>query len=141
MATAHNAFIGALAMSDLMLCTVTLPINLWKMFNERWIFGEQSQILCGFTMAAQKFPIFLSSMSIVVIGWDRYRGVITPERLVVNSVLGSSSITTILAAAPRKKSSKKWETSLFSCLQKFSTNLSPKSSFLLVFLGYFGPIP
>ena len=97
MATAHNAFIGALAMSDLMLCTVTLPINLWKMFNERWIFGEQSQILCGFTMAAQKFPIFLSSMSIVVIGWDRYRGVITPERLVVNLVLGSLSITSILA--------------------------------------------
>ena len=57
MRTAHNAFIGALAMSDLMLCTVTLPINLWEMFNEKWIFGEQSQILCGFTMAAQKFPI------------------------------------------------------------------------------------
>ena len=97
MRTAHNAFIGALAMSDLMLCTVTLPINLWEIFNEKWIFGEQSQILCGFTMAAQKFPIFLSSMSIVVIGWDRYRGVITPERLVINSVLGSLSITTIVA--------------------------------------------
>ena len=80
--TVSNAFIGALALSDLMLCTVTLPINLWEMVYEKWPFGEQTQALCGLTMAAQKFPIFFSSMSIVAIGWDRYRGVITPERLV-----------------------------------------------------------
>ena len=80
--TVSNAFIGALALSDLMFCTVTLPINLWEMVYEKWPFGEQTQALCGLTMAAQKFPIFFSSMSMVAIGWDRYRSVITPYRLV-----------------------------------------------------------
>ena len=65
--TVSNAFIGALALSDLMFCTVTLPINLWEMVYEKWPFGEQTQALCGLTMAAQKFPIFFSSMSMVAI--------------------------------------------------------------------------
>ena len=81
MRTAHNAFIGTVALSDLMLCTLTLPINLRAMVSENWPFGEQSsEILCSLCMAAQKFPIFLSSMAIILIGWDRYRCVITPGR-------------------------------------------------------------
>ena len=82
MRTAHNAFIGTVALSDLMLCTVTLPINLRAMVSENWPFGDDqsSEILCGLSMAAQKFPIFLSSMAIILIGWDRYRCVITPGR-------------------------------------------------------------
>jgi hypothetical protein len=81
MRTAHNAFIGTVALSDLMLCTVTLPINLRAMVSENWPFGDQnSEILCSLSMAAQKFPIFLSSMAIILIGWDRYRCVITPGR-------------------------------------------------------------
>ena len=81
MRTAHNAFIGTVALSDLMLCTVTLPINLRSMVSENWPFGDQSsEILCSLSMAAQKFPIFLSSMAIILIGWDRYRCVITPGR-------------------------------------------------------------
>ena len=82
MRTAHNAFIGTVALSDLMLCTVTLPINLRSMVSENWPFGDgqSSEILCSLSMAAQKFPIFLSSMAIILIGWDRYRCVITPGR-------------------------------------------------------------
>ena len=81
MRTAHNAFIGTVALSDLMLCTLTLPINLRSMVSENWPFGDQnSEILCSLSLAAQKFPIFLSSMAIILIGWDRYRCVITPGR-------------------------------------------------------------
>ena len=80
MRTAHNSFIGTLAMSDFLLCLVTLPVNLWEMLFEKWPFGEDAHILCSLMMAAQKFPIFLSSMAIVAIGYDRYRCVITPEK-------------------------------------------------------------
>ena len=82
MRTAHNAFIGTVALSDLMLCTVTLPINLRSMVSESWPLDDDqtSEILCSLSMAAQKFPIFLSSMAIILIGWDRYRCVITPGR-------------------------------------------------------------
>jgi len=80
MRTAHNAFIGTLAMSDFLLCSITLPVNLREMTLEKWPFGKHAQTLCSMMMAAQKFPIFLSSMAIIAIGWDRYRCVITPER-------------------------------------------------------------
>ena len=82
MRTAHNAFIGTVALSDLMFCTLTLPINLRSMVSENWPFDEDQslEILWSLSMAAQKFPIFLSSMAIILIGWDRYRCVITPGR-------------------------------------------------------------
>lgn len=80
MRTGHNSFIGTLAMSDFLLCMVTLPVNLWEMLFEKWPFGRDTETLCSLMMAAQKFPIFLSSMAIIAIGWDRYRCVITPER-------------------------------------------------------------
>lgn len=80
MRTGHNSFIGTLAMSDFLLCMITLPVNLWEMLFEKWPFGKHTETLCSLMMAAQKFPIFLSSMAIIAIGWDRYRCVITPER-------------------------------------------------------------
>lgn len=80
MRTAHNSFIATLAVSDFLLCIVTLPVNLWEMLFEKWPFGKHTDYLCSTMMAAQKFPIFLSSLAIVAIGWDRYRCVITPDR-------------------------------------------------------------
>ena len=80
MRTAHNSLIGTLATSDFLLCLITLPVNLWEMIIQRWPFGANTETLCSFMMAAQKFPIFLSSLAIIGIGWDRYRCVITPER-------------------------------------------------------------
>ena len=63
------------------LLKLIFPINLRSMVSENWPFGDQSsEILCSLSMAAQKFPIFLSSMAIILIGWDRYRCVITPGR-------------------------------------------------------------
>ena len=80
MRNSHNAFIGTLATADLMNCLVTLPVNLWEMFYQKWAFGQQTETLCSLIMAAQKFPMFLSSMAIVAIAWDRYRCVFKPER-------------------------------------------------------------
>ena len=80
MRNTHNAFIGTLAMADLLHCLVTLPINFLEIFYQKWVFGQQTKTLCSLIMAAEKFPMFLSSMAIVAIAWVRYRCVFKPER-------------------------------------------------------------
>ena len=80
MRTAHNSFIGILAFSDFILCIIYLPFNLWEMLLQQWPFGPDTEHLCSFVMAVQKMPVFLSSLAIMAIGWDRYRCVFNPDR-------------------------------------------------------------
>ena len=80
MRTAHNSFIGILAFSDFILCIIYLPFNLWEMLLQQWPFGPDTEHLCSFVMAIQKMPVFLSSLAIMAIGWDRYRCVFNPDR-------------------------------------------------------------
>ena len=83
MRTVHNSFIGTLAFSDFFLCIVSLPVNLWEMLFQQWPFGPETATLCSLVLTAQQMPIFLSSLAIMAIGWDRYRCVITPERYLI----------------------------------------------------------
>ncbi len=80
MRTPHNIFIGTLAASDLFLCLLSMPVTLWEILFEKWPFGPTTGILCRIVVATQKVPIFMSSMSIAAIGWDRYWAVVQSER-------------------------------------------------------------
>ena len=55
-----------------------MPITLWQLLrhNAEWPFGPNTQWLCGFVVSAQSVPLFMSSMAIVTIAWDRYRCVL-----------------------------------------------------------------
>ena len=74
--TTHNLLIATLALSDLLLCGITLPTNIWELLNRQWPFGANSKTLCQLFKAAEKFPLFLSATAIIAIAWDRYRGIV-----------------------------------------------------------------
>ena len=81
MRNSHNFFIVSLALSDLFLCTVTLPITFWEIYCENfsWPFGE-TLILCRLVLSVKVVPLFMSSMSIATIAYDRYRSVVLNDR-------------------------------------------------------------
>ena len=76
----HNLFIGTLALSDLMMCCLTLPVSLWELLNYEWPFGTDSNFFCGCIMAAKKLPLMLSATALCGIAWDRYQNLTYPER-------------------------------------------------------------
>eukprot|EP00095_Tigriopus_kingsejongensis_P003900 maker-scaffold296_size217904-snap-gene-1.18 protein:Tk03900 transcript:maker-scaffold296_size217904-snap-gene-1.18-mRNA-1 annotation:"NPYLR8" len=78
--TARNYFIVILALSDLLLCVMTMPLTLWDVLSRKWPFGEDLEWLCQLAHSCQGIPVFMSSMAIVAIAADRYRCIMQPER-------------------------------------------------------------
>ncbi|MCL4148612.1 UNVERIFIED_CONTAM: hypothetical protein GTU68_048937 [Idotea baltica] len=70
--TARNIFIVNLAVSDLLLCCVTIPLTLVEIFTIRWPLGDVP-FTCKIWGMLQGMPIFVSSISIVAIALDRNR--------------------------------------------------------------------
>jgi hypothetical protein len=77
MRTVTNVFIGNLAVSDLWLCAVSLPVQLHYQLTERWAFGP---VLCRIVFAAFAVPMYSSILSILWIAVDRYRLIVCPLR-------------------------------------------------------------
>ena len=80
MRTPHNFFIAALALSDLFLCSFSMPVTMWDLLFANWPFGPNTKFLCRIVVCGQAVPLFMSSMAIVAIAWDRYRCVIQNYR-------------------------------------------------------------
>ena len=76
----HNLFIGTLAFSDMMMCSITLPVTLWELLYYEWPFGTDSNFICGFFLAAKKMPLILSATALCGIAWDRYLNLTYPGR-------------------------------------------------------------
>jgi len=70
MRTARNVFIGNLAVSDLCLCCVTMPLTLVEVVYQRWQWGD-SHLLCHLHSPIQGVFIIISSLSISAIAIDR----------------------------------------------------------------------
>jgi len=70
MRTARNVFIANLAVSDLCLCVVTMPLTLIEVVYQRWHWGE-SYVLCHLHSPIQGVFILISSLSISAIAIDR----------------------------------------------------------------------
>lgn len=68
----RNLFILNLAISDLILCVVTQPLNLYRMlsFRQGWQLGLP---MCKLTSMVQGTNVYVSSMSITAIALDRFR--------------------------------------------------------------------
>ena len=75
--TPTNIFIMGLAISDILLCSFNLPFQLHYQLTERWAFGGA---LCRVIMPTYGVPIFVSSMSILMIAIDRYMLIVHPFR-------------------------------------------------------------
>lgn len=75
--TVTNVFIGNLAVSDLWLCILSLPVQLHYQMTEKWIFGPA---LCRIVFPAFAVPLYSSILSILWIAVDRYRLIVCPLR-------------------------------------------------------------
>lgn len=72
-----NIFIIGLSMSDILLCLFNLPVQLHYQLTNQWAFGET---LCRVFMPTYAVPVFVSSMSILMIAIDRYMRIVHPLR-------------------------------------------------------------
>lgn len=77
MRTLRNTFITNLAVSDLLLCLVTMPLTLVEIITKYWPLGD-SVISCKLAGGLQAVSIFVSTMSITAISLDRYQLIIYP---------------------------------------------------------------
>ncbi|XP_069958264.1 neuropeptide F receptor [Cherax quadricarinatus] len=79
MRTARNVFIINLAISDLLLCLVTMPLTLVELFSQYWPLGDHP-FLCKLVGPLQATSIFVSTISITAIALDRYQVIVYPTK-------------------------------------------------------------
>ncbi|KFB38718.1 AGAP004123-PA-like protein [Anopheles sinensis] len=79
MRTARNMFIVNLAVSDLLLCLVTMPLTLVEILTKYWPLGRLP-FLCKSIGTLQATSIFVSTISITAIALDRYQVIVYPTR-------------------------------------------------------------
>ena len=72
-----NIFIANLALSDIGLCLLSLPVQLYYQLTDHWIFGET---LCKIIFAAFAVPMYVSTFTIFLIALDRYGLILYPLR-------------------------------------------------------------
>ncbi|KAJ9598827.1 hypothetical protein L9F63_026638, partial [Diploptera punctata] len=104
MRTARNMFIVNLAVSDLLLCLITMPLTLMEILTKYWPLGRYP-FMCKMLGTLQATSIFVSTISITAIALDRYHVIVYPTReslqkLGAVAILGCIWITAIILASP-----------------------------------------
>ncbi|XP_037811236.1 neuropeptide F receptor-like isoform X1 [Lucilia sericata] len=104
MRTARNLFILNLAISDLLLCLVTMPLTLMEILSKYWPFGSCA-VLCKMIAMLQALSIFVSTISITAIAFDRYQVIVYPTRDSLQivgavSILAGIWLLALLLASP-----------------------------------------
>ena len=79
MRTLRNTFIINLAVSDLLLCLLTMPLTLMEILTKHWPLGN-SVISCKIAGGLPAVSIFVSTISITVISLDRYQLIVYPTQ-------------------------------------------------------------
>lgn len=97
-----NIFIANLALSDIGLCTFSLPVQLYYQLTNKWIFGE---IMCKIIFAAFAVPMYVSTLTILLIACDRYWLIVYPlkQRMRLRSALMlilAANILSIILSVP-----------------------------------------
>lgn len=75
MQTVTNLFITNLALSDILLCLLAVPITPLYTFLQRWVFGT---LLCHLMSYAQGCSVYISSLTLTSIAIDRFFVIIYP---------------------------------------------------------------
>ncbi|KAK9731276.1 7 transmembrane receptor (rhodopsin family) [Popillia japonica] len=94
MRTPRNMFILNLAVSDFLLCTVTMPLTLMEILTKYWPLGNYL-ILCKMKNALQATSIFVTTITIAAIALDRYRVIVYPTRESLNLCLTGAILLAI----------------------------------------------
>ncbi|KAF4528607.1 hypothetical protein B566_EDAN009211 [Ephemera danica] len=104
MRTARNLFIVNLAVSDMLLCLITMPLTLMEILTVYWPLGSQD-FICKMLGTLQATSIFVSTISITAIALDRYHVIVYPTRESLQvfgaiGILGAIWATALILAAP-----------------------------------------
>ncbi|GFG31924.1 hypothetical protein Cfor_08080 [Coptotermes formosanus] len=104
MRTARNMFIVNLAVSDLLLCLITMPLTLVEILTKYWPLGRYP-FLCKMLGTLQATSIFVSTISITAIALDRYQVIVYPTRESLQKVgaviiLSCIWVSAIILASP-----------------------------------------
>ena len=87
----RNASIINLAVSDLLLCLVTMPLTLVEVINGHWPLGD-SEWSCKAAGGFQAVSVFVSTISITVIALDRYQLIVYPTKDVLGRIGAAAGI-------------------------------------------------
>lgn len=74
----RNEFIGNLAMADLIICIVSVPVNAFIDFSKVWIFGS---VACRIIPFLQGLCVLVSSFTLSAIAIDRYFRIVKSRKL------------------------------------------------------------
>lgn len=74
MRIACNMFTLNLAISDLILCILSIPLMMYKSLNHMWNFGD---LMCRLSNFSQATNVICSSLTIAAIALDRYISIFT----------------------------------------------------------------
>ncbi|PSN42328.1 Neuropeptide F receptor [Blattella germanica] len=104
MRTARNMFIVNLAVSDLLLCLITMPLTLMEILTKYWPLGRYP-FICKMLGTLQATSIFVSTISITAIAMDRYHVIVYPTReslqkLGAVAILGCIWLVALILASP-----------------------------------------
>ena len=97
MRTVRNVFIINLAVSDLLLCVVTMPLTMMEVLSNTWQLGN-SPFLCKMVGSLQAISIFVSTMSIAAIALDRYQLIVYPTQSSCQKAGALTALVTIWIA-------------------------------------------
>jgi neuropeptide Y receptor len=104
MRTARNMFIVNLAVSDLLLCLITMPLTLMEILTIYWPLGRYL-FVCKMLGTLQATSIFVSTISITAIALDRYQVIVYPtkeslQKLGAVIILSCIWVAAIILASP-----------------------------------------
>lgn len=77
MQTVTNFFIANLALSDILLCTLSVPFTPLYTFIGQWVFG---MVMCHIVAFAQGTSVYVSTLTLTSIAIDRFFVIIYPFR-------------------------------------------------------------
>ena len=80
MLTPRNVFITILAVSDILLCTFSIPLTASDVLTKFWPFGPEMGILCKLIGTIQTSCVFFASFSILLVAVDRNRFIVHPTK-------------------------------------------------------------
>ncbi len=95
---ATNIFIANLAISDVFVCVLDLPLSVYYQITDRWIFGEA---LCHVILPAFAVVVFDSTLTLTLISIDRYLLIVFPlkKRFTVRVALILVAIIAVVSMA------------------------------------------
>lgn len=108
MRTVTNVFIANMALSDIMICLLSIPFTWISVRYEEWIFGS---ILCSLVPFSMGVSVYVSTLTSLAIAIDRYFVIVHPFKprmklsvtLIVISVIWIVSISISLPLAIYQK--------------------------------------